>query len=161
MPKEIFNIKDAVAAREGMVFVIIDGQRYKWMHVINIEVNAAHDSGEVKTLGDRQTKKRNVGVTIEGKMTTHWVDSTVQDMVLALVAEGKETFFDVQGVHEDPSSKSGRNVYLFPDCIIDGDIPLFKADADGEFLDQEINFVVNGKPIQLEGFTNNTAIIAG
>lgn len=161
MPKEIFNIKDAVSAKEGMVFTIIDGQRYKWMHVIDIEVNAAHDSGEVKTLGDRQTKKRNTGVTIEGKMTTHWVDSTVQNMVLQLVAEGKETFFDVQGVLDDPSSNSGRNVYLFPDCIVDGDIPLFKADADGEFLEQEINFIVNGKPIQLEGFTNNTAIIAG
>lgn len=161
MAKEIFNIKDAVSAQEGMVFIILDGQRYKWMNVINIEVNAAHDNGEIKTLGDRQTKKRNVGVTIEGKMTAHWIDSTVQNMVLKLIAEGKETFFDVQGVHDDPSSNSGRNVYLFPDCVLDGDIPLFKADADGEFLDEEIGFVVNGKPIQLEGFANETAIIAG
>lgn len=161
MPKEIFNIKDAISAKEGMVFVIIDGQRYKWMNVIDIEVKAAVENGEIKTLGDRQTKHRNVGVSIEGKMTAHWIDSTVQNMVLQLVADNKETFFDVQGVHDDPSSKSGRNVYLFPDCVIDGDIPLFTADADGEFLEQEIGFLVNGKPIQLEGFANETAIIAG
>lgn len=161
MSKEIFNVKDVVNAQEGMVFLIIDGQRYKWMNVIDIEVKANPNSGEIKSVGKRQIGKRNTTVSVEGKMTAHWVDSSVQNMVLQLIADGKETFFDVQGVNDDPSSNTGRNVYLFPDCVLDGEVPLFKLDTGSDFLDEEISFFVNGKPIQLEGFANDTAIIAG
>lgn len=160
MPNEVFNPKDTISAKMGKVFVIINGTRYLWMNVKNIEVKGSVETAEIKSLGTYFTKFRQTGIELEGTMTAHWVDSTVQNMVLDLIKNNVQTFFDVQGVSEDPSSSSGKNSYLFTDCIIDGDIPFFAADSDGEFLEEEITFKPNGIQ-QLEGFTNSTSIIEG
>lgn len=160
MVKDVFNPKDTISSKMGKVFIIIDGRRYHWMNVKNIEVKGAVETAEIKSLGTYLTKFRQTGVALEGTMTAHWVDSTVQDMVLDLINNNVQTYFDVQGVSEDPSSRSGKNAYLFTDCVLDGDAPFFSADADGEFLEEEITFKPNGIQ-KLSGFTNNTSIIAG
>ena len=154
MANEIFNARDTISAKMGKVFVIIDGSRYHWMNVKTIEVKANVSNGEIKRLGTYLTQFRQTGVELEGSMTVFWVDSTVQNMVLDLINNG------VQGVSEDASSRSGKNSYLFTDCVWDGDVPFFTADSDGEFLEQETSFKPNGVQ-QLEGFTNTTSIIAG
>ena len=160
MNKDVFNPKDTISAKMGKVFIILDGRRYHWMNVKNIEVKGAVETAEIKSLGSYLTRHRQTGVALEGTMTAHWVDSTVQDMVLDLVNNNEQTFFDVQGVSEDPSSNSGKNAYLFTNCVLDGDVPFFSADSDGEFLEEEITFKPNGIQ-KLSGFTNNTSIIAG
>lgn len=160
MGKEVFNPKDTISAKMGKVFIILDGTRYHWMNVKNIEVKANVSNAEIKRLGSYLTQFRQVGVELEGTMTVYWVDSTVQNIVLDLINNNQQTFFDVQGVSEDTSSASGKNSYLFTNCLWDGDIPFFASDADGEFLEQETNFKPNGIQ-QLEGFTNTTSIIAG
>lgn len=158
--KQIFNPKDAIQANQGKVFVILDGQRKHWMNVKQIKVSENIKNGEIKRLGAMRTQHRPVSSSVEGSMTVYWVDSTVQDMVLKFAEQGVTTFFDVQGVHEDPSSNSGKNTYLFTDCVWDGEIPLFESDSDGEFLEQELNFLPNGVQ-KLSGFQNSTSIIAG
>lgn len=160
MSGEVFNPKDTISAKLGKVFVILDGTRYHWMNVKNIEVKGSVENGEIKRLGSYLTQFRQTAVAIEGEMTVYWVDSTVQDIVLKLINDGVQTYFDVQGVCEDPASNSGKNSYLFTNCVWDGDVPFFKADADGEFLEQETGFKVNGIQ-KLEGFTNTTSIVTG
>ena len=160
MANEVFNPKDTISAKMGKVFIILDGRRYHWMNVKNIEVKGSVETAEIKSLGSYMTKFRQTGVALEGTMTAHWVDSTVQNMVLDLINKNEQTFFDVQCVSEDPSSRSGKNAYLFTNCVLDGDVPFFSADSDGEFLEEEITFKPNGIQ-KLAGFTNSTSIIAG
>ena len=52
---------------------------------------------------------------------------------------GKDTYFEMQIVNSDPTSAAGRQKVLLFDCNIDGGI-LAKFDADGEYLDEEMDF---------------------
>ena len=52
---------------------------------------------------------------------------------------GQDIYFDIQVVNEDPSSDVGRQSVILIDCNIDGGI-LAKFDAEGEYLDEEMEF---------------------
>jgi hypothetical protein len=48
-----------------------------------------------------------------------------------------DTYFEIQITNNDPESSAGRQTIVFMDCNTDGGI-LAKFDADGEYLDEEI-----------------------
>ena len=52
---------------------------------------------------------------------------------------GKDTYFEIQVVNEDPTSAVGRQEIVLLGCNIDGGI-LAKFDADGEYLDEDMDF---------------------
>ena len=52
---------------------------------------------------------------------------------------GKDIYFDIQITNEDPTSSVGRQTVVLKDCNIDGGI-LAKFDADGEYLDEDMDF---------------------
>ncbi len=52
---------------------------------------------------------------------------------------GEDVYFDIQVTNEDPTSSVGRQTVILKDCNIDGGV-LAKFDADGEYLDEDIDF---------------------
>lgn len=46
--------------------------------------------------------------------------------------------FECQVTQEDKASNIGRSTKVYKDCIIDGDILLSMFDADGEFIEQDV-----------------------
>ncbi len=52
---------------------------------------------------------------------------------------GEDIYFDIQITNEDPTSTVGRQTVVLYDCNIDGGI-LAKFDADGEYLDESMDF---------------------
>ena len=47
-------------------------------------------------------------------------------------------YFDIQVTNEDPTSAAGRQSIILTGCNLDGGV-LAKFDADGEYLDEDIN----------------------
>lgn len=157
---EIFKPKDAVSAKLGKCYVIIDGQRYLWLNVKNLECKAAISSADVPRLGSFVTASRPTGMSYSGKMTIYKVDSVVDDMVQQMANTGEVPYFDIQTVNDDPTAANGRDVKLIKDCHLDGDILIAAMDGEGDFLEQEVNFRAGGVE-PLEKFSNSTSIIAG
>ena len=60
-------------------------------------------------------------------------------MMLHYKDTGEDTYFEMQITNEDPTSSAGRQTVVLVDCNIDGGI-LAKFDADGEYLDEDMDF---------------------
>ncbi|MDE6616433.1 MAG: phage tail tube protein, partial [Lachnospiraceae bacterium] len=70
-----------------------------------------------------------------------------------------DVYFDIQVVNEDPGSKAGRQEVILKDCNMDGGI-LTKFDADGEYLDEEMNFTFEDVMMP-SAFTDLPGFVAG
>lgn len=60
-------------------------------------------------------------------------------MMLQYKNTGRDVYFDMQIVNDDPGSRAGRQEIILIDCNIDSSI-LAKFDADGEYLDEDMDF---------------------
>lgn len=157
---EVFKPNDAVSAKLGKCYVIINGVRELWLHVKNLEFKATIDSTDVPRLGSFVKGSRATGMAYAGKMTIYKVNPRVDNMVQQMADTGLVPYFDVQTVNEDPTANNGRDVKLIHDCHLDGDIVIASMDGDGDFLEQEVNVKAGGvKP--LEKFNADTSIIVG
>jgi hypothetical protein len=157
---EVFKPNDAVSAKLGKCYVIIDGQRELWLNVKNIEVKATIDSTDVPRLGSFVKGSRATGMAYSGTMTIYKVNPRIDNIIQQMADTGLVPYFDIQTVNEDPTAKNGRDVKLIKDCHLDGDIVIAAMDGDGEFLEQEVNFNAGGVQ-PLEKFNADTSIIAG
>lgn len=72
---------------------------------------------------------------------------------------GEDVYFEMQITNDDPTSDAGRQTIIFYDCNTDGGV-LAKFDADGEYLDEEIegtfeDFSMPESFANLTGFLTN------
>ena len=72
---------------------------------------------------------------------------------------GEDVYFEIQISNEDRTSAVGRQTIVLIDCNIDGGI-LAKFDADGEYLDEDMDFTFEDFRMpetfkELNGFLTN------
>lgn len=158
--QEIFNPRDTVSAKQGKVYVLINGSRELWLNVKNISCKANIENADVPRLGTMVKGSKTTGMSYSGSMTIYKVHSGVDDMVQQLAETGVVPYFDIQTVVEDKTSGNGRDAKLITDCVLDGDIELVGIDADGEFIEQEVGFNASGVTY-LEKLRNTTSIVGG
>ena len=129
--------RDAVFAALAQCYVTINGRRYNFMQMIDFEANVDKDKVEIPILG--QTGKGNKAAGWKGtfKGTAHYNSSIFRKLLLQYKKTGEDIYFDIQVVNEDPTSAAGKQTIILTGCNLDGGI-LAKFDADGEYLDEDI-----------------------
>lgn len=131
--------KDSLSAKLAECFVTIGGNRYNFMQAINFEANFERTKTEVPILGKTGTGNKSTGWKGTGSATFHYNTSIFREMMLKYKDTGEDVYFEIQVTNEDPTSDAGRQTVVFLDCNIDGGV-LAKFDADGEYLDEEMEF---------------------
>lgn len=131
--------KDAISAKLAECFVTIGTQRYNFMQAINLEANFEKKKTEVPVLGRTGVGNKSTGWAGTGKATFHFNTSIFRDMMKKFKDTGEDVYFEIQVTNGDPTSAAGRQTVVLVDCNIDGGV-LTKFDADGEYLDEEMNF---------------------
>jgi hypothetical protein len=131
--------KDAISAKLAECFVTIKNNRYNFMQIINFEANFEKTKTEVPVLGKTGTGNKTTGWKGTGSGTFHYNTSIFREMMLQYKDTGEDVYFEIQVTNEDPTSAAGRQTLIFIDCNIDGGI-LAKFDADGEYLDEDMDF---------------------
>ena len=131
--------KDAISAKLAECFVKIDGNRYNFMQCINLEASFEKTKTEVPILGKTGVGNKATGWKGSGSATFHYNTSIFREMMLKYKDTGEDVYFEIQVTNEDPTSAAGRQTVVFVDCNIDGGI-LAKFDADGEYLDEDMDF---------------------
>lgn len=131
--------KDAISAKLAECFITIGTNRYNFMQAINFEANFERTKTEVPVLGKTGAGNKSTGWKGTGTATFHYNTSIFREMMLKYKDTGEDVYFEIQVTNEDPTSAAGRQTIVFVDCNIDGGI-LAKFDADGEYLDEEMNF---------------------
>ena len=135
----LMNAKDAISASLAECFVTIEGVRRPFMNAINLEAKFDKSKAKVPILGKTGKGNKSTGWEGSGSATFHYNTSIFRELLLRFKDTGEDVYFDIQVTNEDPSSSVGRQTIILKDCNMDGGI-LTKFDADGEFLDEDMDF---------------------
>lgn len=130
---------DTIFAAEAECYVTIDGRRYNFMQAINVEAKVTKTKTKVPILGKTGKGNKSAGWEGTGSATFHYNTSIFRQMMLQYKNTGRDVYFDMQIVNDDPGSRAGRQEIILIDCNIDSSI-LAKFDADGEYLDEDMDF---------------------
>lgn len=133
------NAKDAVSASLAECFVTIGENRYNFMQAINLEASVEKNKNEVPILGKTGKGNKAAGWSGSGSATFHYNTSIFREMLLKYKETGEDVYFDIQVTNDDPASAAGKQTVILKDCNINGGL-LTKFDADGEYLDEELEF---------------------
>ncbi len=131
--------KDTVSASLAECYVTIGDRRLNFMQAISLEAKFEKTKTEIPILGKTGKGNKASGWKGTGSATFHYNTSLFRQMMEEYKNDGKDIYFEIQVINNDPSSAAGRQEVILKDCNIDGGI-LAKFDADGEYLDEEMEF---------------------
>jgi hypothetical protein len=143
---------DTISGQEGKATANIDGNVQDMFFVKSLEATFDKEKVEVKTLGKRGTQHKGVGWSGAGSMTLYYVTTLFRQMALKYAKTGKDTYFDITIVNDDPTSTIGKQTMVLYNCNIDSTI-LAKLDTDSDTLDEDIDFTFDDFDI-LDSFGN-------
>ena len=135
----IMKAKDAVAASLAECYVTIDGNRYNFMHAINLEAAVEKTKTEVPILGKTGKGNKASGWKGTGSATFHYNTSVFRELLTKYKNSGEDTYFDIMVTNEDKTSAVGRQTVILKDCNVDGGV-LANFDTEAEYLDEEMDF---------------------
>lgn len=138
MANKYFKADDAQSAKEAEFFCTIGNRRYSMLNAKNFEATASVSLADVKTLGRVITQKKPNGLEVKLSFTVYKCSPMFDNLIEKYKNTGILPRFDCQVTQEDKASKRGRDTKTYTDCIIDGDILLSMFDADGEFIEQDV-----------------------
>lgn len=139
MGKITMNARDAISAPLAECYVTIEGNRYNFMQAIDLEATFEKNKTEVPILGKTAKGNKASGWSGSGSATFHYNTSLFRKLFLRYKETGEDVYFDIQVTNEDPTSTIGRQTVILKDCNMDGGT-LAKFDADGEYLDESMDF---------------------
>lgn len=139
MSNVIMQGKDTVSAQLAECYVTIDGNRYNFMQAINLEAKMEKTKTEVPILGKTGKGNKAAGWKGTGSATFHYNTSVFRKVMKEYKNSGKDIYFDMVIVNDDPTSDAGSQSITLIDCNLDNVI-VAKFDADGEYLDEQFDF---------------------
>lgn len=139
MAKVVMRGRDTITASLAECYVTLDGVRYNLMQAINVEATMEKNKTEVPILGKPGKGNKATGWTGTGSATFHFNTSIFRKFMKRYKDTGEDFYFDMQITNEDPSSAVGSQTIVLNDCNLDS-IVLAKFDADGEYLEEDIDF---------------------
>lgn len=145
---------DTISGQEGRAYATINGQVEEMFYIKKLEGKVEKEKSEVKTLGRRGTQHKAKGWKGSGSMTIYYITSVFREMMLDYIKKGKDTYFDVQVINEDPSSSVGKQTVVLKGVNLDSVI-MALLDTGSDALEEEVSFTFDdvdildpfGKPI--------------
>ncbi|RKD22547.1 phage tail protein [Ammoniphilus oxalaticus] len=146
------NMQDAdgISAKEGTVYITIDGQVHEYAELISFEARIEYIKASASAVGKRMKGSKIVGAEGTGSMSFYYHRPEMRRMALDYVRTGRYPIFDVQAVNADITSRAGKQTALIKNVVpdsaliaaLDGDSEDFLQDStdftfdDFDFLDQ-------------------------
>ncbi|MDO4301257.1 MAG: phage tail tube protein [Clostridia bacterium] len=150
------NARDAIAAKLAKCFFTINGNRYNFANIIDLEAKLEKDKATVPRLGAIMKGHKSCGMEGTFSGTMHYNQSVLRKLLEDYKNTGEDVYFEIQIENDDPTSAAESQSVILYDCNTDGGI-LAKFDADGEYLDEEIegtfeDFSIPETFTELDGF---------
>ncbi len=139
MSTTIMNAKDTLSAKLAECYVTINGSRYNFMQAINMEAVMEKSKVQVPILGKTARGNKSTGWSGKGKAKFHYNTGVFRRLLKEYKNSGEDIYFEIQVINEDPTTSVGRQSIVLTDCNLDGGV-IAKFDADGSYLDEEMEF---------------------
>lgn len=135
----IMHGKDSISGSMAKCFITIGGRRYNFMQAITVKAEMEKTKTEVPILGKTGKGNKATGWKGTGEAKFHFNTSIFRELLVDYIKTGKDIYFDMQIVNEDPTSSVGKQTVMLIDCNLDGGI-LAHFDADADYLEDEFDF---------------------
>jgi len=133
------HARDAIHGAQGRSYVTIEGNRYLFAQLINLNAKMDKTKTKVPIMGRTGKGNKSTGWEGTGSATFHFNTSIFRQLLKRYKDTGEDVYFDAQVTNEDGSSKVGRQTTILIDCNLDGGI-IASLDADAEYLEDTIDF---------------------
>lgn len=155
MSNILLQAGDLISGQEARATLKINGSIHEMFFAKNVEATCEKNKEEVKLIGSRATHNKTSGWSGSGSMNIYYITSLFRKMALQYIKTGKDVYFDMTVVNDDPSTTVGKQTTVLYGCNIDGTI-LAKFDIDTPVLDEDVDFTFTdvdyldqfGNPIQ-------------
>lgn len=133
------HARNAIHGAQGVAYVTIEGNRYKFAQLINLEARMDKTKTKVPIMGKTGKGNKSTGWEGTGSATFHFNTSIFRKLLKRYKETGEDIYFDIQVTNEDGSSTVGRQTTILIDCNMDGGI-IAALDADAEYLEDSVDF---------------------
>lgn len=138
MGNTFLNPQDVPSARLAELFCTLDGRRYSMLNAKSFEATASIENADVPRLGSMITGKKPTGMEVKLSMTVYKCSPMFDNVIETFKNTGVMPTFECQVTSSDGATSIGKDTKIYHDCMIDGDVLLSMFDAEGEFVEQEI-----------------------
>lgn len=133
------HARNAIHGAQGRAYVTIEGNRYLFAQLINLEARMDKTKTQVPIMGRTGKGNKSTGWEGTGSATFHFNTSIFRKLLKRYKDTGEDIYFDIQITNEDGSSTIGRQTTILKDCNLDGGI-IALLDADAEYLEDSVDF---------------------
>ena len=135
-----FRENDAIAGKQARAYITIDGQREELFYAKSLEATIEKNKVDVPVLGKTNTPQRSAGWSGSGTLTIYYVTSLFRRLMVEYAKTGRDFWFDLLVVNEDPQSSAGKQSVMLKNCNLDSVvIAQFDATSD-DMLEEELPF---------------------
>ena len=132
--------KRRVSLREGSLF--LNGT--KILDAVKCEAVYTPEVAESRGLKEKGLSRRWIGHDITGTITEYRTTPWVHDAIKDYIKTGVTPEFTLQGIQDDKNSdyfdKNGKIKVTLKGVVLTGDLSLLNLDAEGDLLQDEIEF---------------------
>lgn len=128
--------KDAISGKQAKAFATINGRVEELFYAKSIEAKITKKKTDVPVLGKTNVGKRPAGWDGSGTLTVYYVTSYFRKLMLDYIKTGKDFYFDLQIINEDPQSGAGKQTAVLKGCNLD-EVIAAKFDASGDGMLEE------------------------
>lgn len=136
----IFREGDAISGKQAQAFITINGRQEELFYAKSLEATIEKNKVDVPVLGRTNTPKRAAGWSGSGTLTIYYVTSLFRSLMLEYIRTGRDFYFDLYVVNDDPQSSAGRQAVTLKNCNLDS-VVIAKFDASSDdMLEEELPF---------------------
>ena len=104
--------QDAISAKEGTLFIIVDGQSLEFAELIKLNARLNYTKAEVKSVNRRMKGSKVVGGEGVGDMAIYYHRPELREMAANYVKNGIAPVFDAMVTNADMTSRAGKQTIL-------------------------------------------------
>ena len=135
--------KRRMSLREGHVY--LDGVEV--MDAVKLNIVFTPDVHESRSLRERGMSRRWLGYDITGSITEYRTKPWIHDAVKKYMKDGITPEFTITGIQDDKGSDyyaaNGLITKTLKGVVLTGDLTMINMDAEGDVLQDEIEFGAN------------------
>ena len=132
------NAVDAIYGSMADAYVVLDGNRYHMIQMVNFDSTFTPNIVDVPILGRVTKGHKMAGGSGSWSASAHFNTSVFRMWILAYKKTGRLVPFEIHVSNEDPSAAVGRQTVILRDCLLDK-VTLAKFDANDAVLDEDIS----------------------
>lgn len=150
------EVQDILAGAQGECFATIEGNRYQFASVKELDAKMEKSKTEIFVMGRTGALSKPTGWKGTGECTIYYNQSVLRKLMYRYKQTGEDIYFDMQVSNDDASTNRGRQTVILKNCNLDG-ITLAKIVSGEDPLEEDVSFTFDDWEMPEEfSISNNT-----